>query len=129
MKTSILRKLWAEIVEGLAAAKRHYSLDDKHAIQIEIILSGFDSDQMSAHMTLHERMPADSGDPEEWDCVDLDSLPARLLGRVAEYKVLVERWNANELEEFPPSTTANFLAAQEARQRDRRHLRRRRMYR
>jgi hypothetical protein len=125
MKTQLLRKLWAELVEGLAAAKRHYSLNDKYAVQIEVGPVGFDGERLSANLTIHERLPAEPEDnvPEEWDCIDMDSLPAWLLARVAEYKVLVERFNANELDEFPESTMPNFLAAQEGRQRARRHRR------
>ena len=125
MKSQLLRKLWAELVEGMVAAQRHYILDDKYAASVSIGPVGCEAERLSAQLQVFERLPAEPEDnvPEEWDCIDLDSLPARLLGRVAEYKVAVERWNANELDELPPSTAPNFLAAQEERRLARRRRR------
>lgn len=123
-----LRTLWSQITEALNASRRFYKLDDTYAVHVSVEPSGFNGDHLRAALSIHERTPAQPEDNGTvyWDGIDLETLPARLLGRVAEYKVLVERYNANELDEFPASTMENFLEPQEAQRAERYMTRRRR---
>ena len=127
MLNSNLKKQWQEMVLALKASERFYSLDDNHAIHVELNVGRFEAERLTAHCLLYERIEEKRGDEVlvDWDCIDLDSLPARLLGRVVEIKTTIERWNANELDELPPSTTTNFLREQEQRMAARRRRYRR----
>jgi hypothetical protein len=124
MLNNQLKKQWAEMVAALRASERFYALDDGYAIMVKI--DDID-DRLTARVTIFQKIEERRGDELEidWDCIDLESLPARLIGRVVETKMLVERWNADELDELPPSTTVNFLAEQQDRRDRRRRLRRR----
>lgn len=124
MLNNQLKKQWAEMVAAMKASERFYALDDGYAIMVK--LDDID-DRLTARVAIFQKIEERRGSEVEidWDCIDLESLPARLIGRVVETKMLVERWNADELDELPPSTTTNFLAEQEDRRDRRRRYRRR----
>jgi hypothetical protein len=124
MPNNQLKKQWAEMVASMKSSERFYALDDGYAIMVK--LDDID-DRLTARVAIFQKIEERRGDELEidWDCIDLESLPARLIGRVVETKMLVERWNADELDELPPSTTKNFLAEQEVRREARRRYRRR----
>ena len=121
-----IRKIWADTVTALKSAERHYALDENHAVHVELTPVHADPAQLKAHVMLYERIEEKLGDLVEvdWDNVDLDSLPARVLMRVVEIKSLVERWNLGEIPELPASTSPDFLADREARRLARRRMRR-----
>lgn len=121
-----VRTLWAETVAALKKSERHYALDDTHALHVELMPTHLDPDRLRAHVAIYERIEERRGESVEvdWDQIDMDGLPARLLMRVVEIKTLVERWNSTELDELPPSTMPDFLEAQNSR----RLARRRRRY-
>jgi len=125
MLNNQLKKQWADMVASMKASERFYALDDGYAIMVKL---DNDGDRLTARVTIYQKIEERRGHELEvdWDCIDLESLPARLIGRVVETKMLVERWNANELDELPPSTTADFLAEQYERRDARRRLRRNR---
>ena len=121
-----IRKMWADTVGALKRAERHYQLDDTHAAHVDLMPMHAEPDRLRATLVIYERLEERRGDSVEvdWEGIELDQLPARLLMRVVEIKTLVERWNANEIEALPPSTMLDFLDAQNQR----RLARRRRRY-
>jgi hypothetical protein len=125
MLNNQLKKQWAEMVAALRSSERFYAIDDGYATMVK--LSDYIDDRLTARVVIYQKIEERRGDELgiDWDCIELDELPARLIGRVVETKMMVERWNANELDELPPSTTTNFLAEQEIRREARRRYRRR----
>jgi len=113
-----LKRQWSEIVSMLKLAERFYALDDAHAIRVQIRMD----EELVASTQIYQRIEERRGDRVEidWDYIDLDAVPARLLGRVVEIKMIVERFNAGELADLPPSTTPDFLAEREERRMRRR---------
>jgi hypothetical protein len=122
-----LKKQWGELVLALKKTERHYALGENYAIHVEISPRFLHEDTLIARLGVFERVEERHGDLVEvdWEGVDLDQVPAKFLGRVVEIKMLVEKWNASELDELPPSTTDDFMAAQEERYRTQRHRRHR----
>lgn len=127
MQNTQLKKMWTEMVLALKQSERFYALDDNHAVHVELNVGRFDEHRLTGHVAIMAKVEEKRGDEVEidWDHIDMESLPARLLGRVVEIKTTVERWNAGELEDLPPSTITNFLAEQEERRNSRRGRRRR----
>ncbi len=123
-----IKKIWSDTVAEMKKSERFYTLDDTRAVAVKIDLDLYDLTDLKANVHIYERYEDKRGDSVEagWDCIDLDSVPARVLGQVVEIKMNVERWNKNELDDLPPSTSPDFLAEDEARRVASRNARRRR---
>lgn len=128
MLNNELKKQWLGVVEAMKQFERFYALDDNHAVNVRLDAGlYFEPERITACLEIYQRVEEKRGDlvEVEWDCIEMDALPARLLGRIAEFKALVEKWNTDELAELPPSTCPDFLAPQRERRNERRRLRRR----
>lgn len=123
MKLDQLKKLFTELLEGTASARRFYKLDDTFALCVDLSPSRRRDipETLTAHVTAYQKHVTPMRVQEvdgaikdvedvDWECIDYETLPAKLLGRLAEIKSMVEKWNANEADDLPPSTMENFLA-------------------
>lgn len=113
MKHALLKSLVTQLLATLRAEQRFYKLDDEYAIAVQLIDVFFHLEDSAeyARLSVHRLEKYESGErvEVEWGCIAFESLPARLLGKVAEIKGIVEKWNLGEIDDLPPSTMEDFL--------------------
>lgn len=114
MKHALLKSLVTQLLATLRAEQRFYKLDDKYAIAVQLGEGWYrliEDSAEYARLSVHRLEKYESGErvEVEWGCIAFESLPARLLGKVAEIKGIVEKWNLGEIDDLPPSTMEDFL--------------------